>query len=85
MAHVKVDELPSDEAAVQPKQPAVPASASMRPTPVVAEPGPATSPRFARVRGERPDAYSYVRPEIRRILVMAGVVLVTLVVLSILI
>ena len=81
---MQVDDLLSDEAAVQPKRTAAPASASMRPTPVVAEPGPATPPRFAGVRGERPDAYSYVGPEIRRILVMAGVVSVTLGVLSVL-
>ena len=83
-AQVQVDDPPSDEAAVQSKQPAAPASASMRFTPVAAQAGPATPPRFARVRGERPDAYSYVGTEIRRILAMAGVVLVILVVLGVL-
>ena len=38
--------------------------------------------RSARVRGERPDAYNYVGPEVRRILAMAGVVFVALIVIG---
>ena len=81
---VQVDDPPSGEVAVQPKQTAAPAPAPARATPAAAQPGLASPLRSARVRGERPDAYNYVGPEIRRILAMAGVVLVALVVLGVL-
>ena len=83
-AQVQVDDRPSDEVAVQPNQTAAPAPASMRATPAAAQFGPASASRSARVRGERPDAYNYVRSEIRRILAMASVVVVILVVLGVL-
>ena len=83
-AQVQVDDQPSDEDAVEPKRTAAPAPASMRATPAAAQPGAAIAPRFSRIRGERPDAYNYVGPEIRRILAMAGVVVVALVVLGVL-
>jgi hypothetical protein len=82
-AQVQVDDRPSDDVAVQPIQTAAPAPASIRATPAAAQHGPSSLPRSARVRGERPDAYSYVRSEIRRILAMASVVVVTLVVLGV--
>lgn len=83
-SQVQVDDGSSDEAAEQPEQPAAPAPAPMPAAPVAAHPGPAGQYRAARVRGERPDAYKYVGPEIRRILAMAGVVVVALAVLGIL-
>ncbi len=83
-AQVQVDDPPSDGIAVQPEQTAAPAPASTRATPTAAQPGPASPLRSARVRGERPDAYNYVGPEIRRILAMAGVVVVALVILGVL-
>ena len=83
-AQVQVDDQPSDEVAAQPEQTSVPARASMRATPVAAQPAPASPLRSGRVRGERPDAYNYVGPEIRRILAMAGVVVVALVILGVL-
>ena len=83
-AQVNADDRPSDEVDAQPQEPAAPASASMRATPVAAQAGPAGALRSARVRGERPDAYNYVLPEIRRILAMASVVVVALVVLGVL-
>ncbi len=86
-AQVQVDDPPdppSDEVAAQPEQTSVPARASMRATPAAAQPAPASPLRSGRVRGERPDAYNYVGPEIRRILAMAGVVVVALVVLGVL-
>lgn len=82
-AQVQVDDLPSDEVAAQPQQPAAPAPASRRASPVAPQPGPVSQPRSARVRGERPDAYNYVGPEIRRILAMASVVVAALVVLGV--
>ncbi len=83
-AQVQVDDPPSDEVAAQPEQTSVPARASMRATPAAAQPAPASPLRSGRVRGERPDAYNYVGPEIRRILAMAGVVVVALVILGVL-
>ena len=83
-AQVQVDDGPSDEVAVQPIQTEAPAPATRRATPVAPQPGPTGQLRSARVRGERPDAYNYVGPEIRRILAMASVVVVALVVLGVL-
>ena len=86
-AQVQVDDRPSDEVAAQPEQPqhsAAPAPASRRASPVAPQSGPISQPRSARVRGERPDAYNYVGAEVRRILAMAGVVVVALVVLGVL-
>ncbi len=86
-AQVQVDDRTSDEVAAQPEQPqqpAAPAPASRRTSPVAPQPGPASQLRSARVRGERPDAYNYVGPEIRRILAMASVVVAALVVLGVL-
>ena len=83
-ARVQEDDRPSDEVAELPQQPGAAAPATMPAAPVAAQPGPAGTLRSARVRGERPDAYNYVVPEIRRILAMAGVVLVALVVLGVL-
>ena len=83
-AQVQVDDGLSDEVAVQPKETQAPAPVSRRASPVAAQPGPASQLRSARVRGERPDAYNYVGPEIRRILSMASVVVVALVVLGVL-
>ena len=83
-AQVLVNDGPSDEVAVQPKETEAPAPVSRRAPSVAAPPGPAGQPRSARIRGERPDAYNYVGPEIRRILAMAGVVMVALAVLGVL-
>ena len=83
-AQVHVDDPTSGEVAVQPEQTRAPVPASMPATPAAAQPGPASPPRSARVRGERPDAYTYVGPEIRRILSMAGVAVVALLVLGVL-
>ncbi len=83
-AQVQVDDPPSDEVAVQSEQTAAPARAPMRTTPAAAQPASASPLRSGRVRGERPDAYNYVGQEIRRILAMAGVVVVALVVLGVL-
>ena len=83
-AQVEVVEGPSDEVAAQPQAPAAPAPASRRASPVAAQPVLVSQPRSARVRGERPDAYNYVGPEIRRILAMASVVVAALIVLGVL-
>ena len=83
-AQVQVDDRPSGEVAVQPEQTEAPAPASIRPSPVAAQQAPANPLRAARGRGERPDAYSYVGPEVRRILAMAGVVVFALVILWVL-
>ena len=83
-ARVQVDDRPSDEVAEPPQHPEAAAPATMPAAPVAAQPGPAGALRSVRVRGERPDAYNYVVPEIRRILAMAGVVMVALVVLGVL-
>ena len=83
-AQVQVEDGPPDEVIALPQQPAAPDPPPMRATPVAPQPGPASQLRSARVRGERPDAYNYVGPEIRRILSMAGVVMIALVVLGVL-
>jgi hypothetical protein len=41
-----------------------------------------SSATFARVRGERPPAQNYIGAELKRILVMAGSVLVVIIVLG---
>jgi hypothetical protein len=58
--------------------PAVPGPVAPRST---ARPSAAT---FARVRGERPSAQTYIGTELRRILIMAGSVLAAIIVLGIL-
>ena len=47
-----------------------------RPAPAPAQPAP------GRARGDRPPAYNYMVPEVRRISIMAGVLLVGLIALS---
>ena len=52
---------------------------------VRSRPVPAVPQRVARSRAERPAAYNYVGAEVRRILIMSGVLLAVLIVLAIII
>ena len=65
-----------------------PPAASARPSPVAQRPAPvaAAAPKRApsRIRGERPATYNFIGAELRRILLMAGVVLAVIIVLGIL-
>ena len=82
---VEVDERPSDGVATQQREPVASAPAAVEPNSIPDRPSRASPPRVSpRTRGERPDAYAYVRPEVRRILLMASTVLVALIVLGIL-
>ena len=79
---VEIDDGPPDDAAIQPIETEAPAPAPVRSAPVAAQSGATGAVRSARVRGERPDAYNYVGPEVRRILAMASVVFVALIVIG---
>ena len=81
-AQVEVEDGSPDDAAIQPIETEAPAPAPVRSAPVAAQSGATGAVRSARVRGERPDAYNYVGPEVRRILVMASVVFVALIVIG---
>lgn len=43
---------------------------------------PAAQPRPARTRAERPPAYNYIAPELRRIVILAGILTIVLIVLA---
>ena len=81
-AQVEIEDGPPDDSAIQPIDTEAPAPAPVRSAPVAAQSGATGAVRSARVRGERPDAYNYVGPEVRRILVMASVVFVALIVIG---
>ncbi len=82
---VEADERPSGGVATQQRQRVASAPAAVEPSSRPGRPSPASPPRVSpRTRGERPDAYAYVRPEVRRILLLAGTVMAALVVLGIL-
>jgi len=81
-AQVEIDDGPPEEAVIQPNETEAPVPAPVRAAPVAAQSGSTGALRSARVRGERPDAYNYVGPEVRRILAMAGVVFVALIVIG---
>ena len=81
-AQVEIDDGPPYDAAIQPVETEAPAPAPVRAAPVAAQSGATGALRSARVRGERPDAYNYVGPEVRRILAMASVVFVALIVIG---
>ena len=83
-AQVEIEDGPPDDAAIQPIDTEAPAPAPVRSAPVAAQSGATGAVRSARVRGERPDAYNYVGPEVRRILAMASVVVVVLIVIGVL-
>lgn len=78
----------TDDGAIQAPEPAAPAASSQAaapagPTP--ARPGPATGPRgVPRARREATASVNYVGAELRRILIMAGLILSVLIVLAIL-
>lgn len=79
----EADEGPSGGIATQQRQRVESAPAAVEPNSIPERPVPASPPRITpRTRGERPDAYAYVRPEVRRILLMAGTVLAALLVLG---
>ena len=72
---------PVDAVDAQPARPAAPAAVNREtapPRPVSAAPQ-----RIPRSRAERPTAYNYVGAEVRRILIMSGVLLAVLIVLAI--
>ncbi len=70
-----------DAVDTQPARPAAPAGVDREAVP--ARPAPAAPQRVPRSRAERPTAYNYVGAEVRRILIMAGVLLAVLIVLAI--
>ena len=83
---VVADETDGNHAAVtEPPVVEAPAPAPVRPSPV-AERRPSTtqSPARLRARGELPSANSYIGAELRRIVVMASVVLAAIIVLGVL-
>ena len=70
-----------DAVDTQPERPVAPVGVSREAVP--ARPVPAVSPRVPRSRIERPAAYNYVAAEVRRILIMSGILLVVLIFLAI--
>lgn len=72
---------PIEAADTQPTRPAAPARVDRETVP--ARPVSAASQRIPRSRAERPTAYNYVGAEVRRILIMAGVLLAVLIALAI--
>ncbi len=74
---------PVDAVDTQPDRPADPAGVNRETVP--ASRVSAAPQRVARSRAERPAAYNYVGAEVRRILIMSGVLLAVLIVLAIII
>ena len=72
-----------DAVDTQPERPVAPAGVSREAVP--AHSVPAAPQRVPRSRIERPTAYNYVAAEVRRILIMSGVLLAVLIVLAILV
>ena len=70
-----------DAVDTQPERPVATAGANRETVP--ARPATAAPQRVPRSRTERPTAYNYVGSEVRRILIMSGILLVVLIVLAI--
>ncbi len=69
-----------DAVEIQPERPVAPVGDNRETVP--ARPVPAAPQRVPRSRIERPAAYNYVGNEVRRILIMSGILLAVLIVLA---
>ena len=76
----------SPPAVVPETPPTTPPAVPARPSPMAARPAPVTAAartrRPSRTRGESPATYNFIGAELRRILLMASVVLVVIIVLG---